>query len=261
MLHFSSWVRGGPPRSGDGTSNSRTGAPVRCQEGSSSDPFLIAGAFMDLGKQVPLSPAHDVANEMKVHRWGFDPVPQGQLMGQRQHGELLDGKNHSTPVAPFATDARGFHPKKPSEDRINQSYENMLGDELSLAAVPAGKIGSKWQKNLAYFTGLYRPRSMGPAKSADDIRLSVNEFGDRIQQDDPNSACKYLLLEEARCLATYQYEKQPLEAGKRCVKWFDEFQKCRWDQHKFDNGYTPIEGPALGTKRRPYIYYPDFKYA
>lgn len=68
-------------------------------------------------------------------------------------------------------------------------------------------------------------------------------------------------MEEFRCLQTYQVEKDPGSAGRRCVKWFDEYSKCEWDQHKFNQGYAAVEGPGLATKRRPYMFYPDFKYA
>ena len=64
-----------------------------------------------------------------------------------------------------------------------------------------------------------------------------------------------------RCLQVYQYEKDPQGASKRCVKWFDEMQKCMWDQEKINQGYTFIEGPGLLKKRRPYIFYPNYKYA
>lgn len=230
--------------------------PVQCDEG-----FKITGAFAELSKSVPLNPKHDADTHMDAHQWGTVKPPSSQLQGQRTYSEIFDTQNHVVPVAPFPYDSRGFHAGAPGEDRINESYENMLGDEMSLAPEPAAKFQSKWQKSLAYMTGVYHPTTFGAAKSADDIRLAVNEFSDKVNQDDPADACKYLVMEEMRCLQTYQYEKQPVEASKRCVKWFDEFQKCQWDQHKFVNGYTSIEGPALMKKRRPYIFYPDFKYA
>lgn len=229
---------------------------ARCDEG-----FKISGAFAELSKNVPLNPKHDADHHMDGHQWGVMKPPTAQLSGQKMYSEVFDGKNHAVPIAPFPYDSRGFHAAPVEEDRINESYENMLADEMSLAPKSAAKFQSKWQKNLAYMNGLYQPQTFGAAKSADDIRLAVNEFSDRVEQDDPSDACKYLVMEEMRCLQTYQYEKQPAEASKRCVKWFDEFQKCQWDQHKFVNGYTSIEGPALMKKRRPYIFYPDFKYA
>lgn len=228
---------------------------VRCQD------FAVRGASTDLARGVPLNPQHDLEHQMGAHQWGVEKAPQGQTSGQRMHGEVFDNRNHQTPLAPYPTDARGFHAAPPGEDRINLTYENMLADEMSLAPKPAAKFQSAWQKMLAYQTGLYNPEGFKAAKSGDDIRLAVNEFSDKVHQDDPKCACKYILMEEMRCLQTYQYEKQPQEASKRCMKWFDEYQKCQWDQHKFVNGYTAIEGPRLTKKRRPYIYYPDFKYA
>lgn len=222
---------------------------------------MVRGASVDLGHGIPISPNHDASHGMGQHQWGVVKQPMSQQMGQRMHGEVFDTRNHQTALAPYPTDARGFHAAPGAEDRINLTYENMLADEMSLAPKPEAKFQTKWQKNLAYQMGLYLPQTFGAAKTADDIRLNVNEFSDKVHQDDPKCACKYLLMEEMRCLQTYQYEKQPQEASKRCMKWFDEHQKCQWDQHKMVNGYTAIDGPALMKKRRPYIYYPDFKYA
>lgn len=230
--------------------------PVFCDEF-----FQTRGAFTELGKGIPLNPRHDAEHHMNSHQWGVESQPASQLLGQRMHGEIFDTRNHQVPVAPYPVDARGFHGGHVGEDRINLTYENMLGDEMSLAPKPAAKFQTKWQKKLAIQKGLYMPQTFGEAKTADDIRIATNEFSDKVNAEDPNCACKYLIMEEMRCLQTYQYEKQPQEATKRCVKWFDEWQKCQWDQHKFNNGYTAIEGPDLMKKRRPYIFYPNFKYA
>lgn len=228
--------------------------PVSCE-------LDLKGANVELALQVPLNPSHDAAQKFDAHQWGTAPRSDDETKGQRTHTEVLDGRNHQTPLAAYPTDARGFHAVQQPEDRINTTYENMLADEMALSGKPEGKFQTKWQKKLAYHHGLFQPRSFGPAKTADDVRIATNEFADKVNLDDPEDACKYILQEEMRCLQVYQYEMMPQEASKRCVKWFDEYQKCQWDQHKFNNGYQAIEGPALMKKRRPYIGYPDFKYA
>lgn len=229
---------------------------VLCEEG-----LNVRGAFGELAGGVPLNPKHDAEHHLGAHRWGTVVAPQAQSKGAITHTEVFDTRNHQTPFTVFPSDARGFHPHKPEEDRINVSYENMLSDVMSLDAKPAARFESKWQKTLAYDRGLYQPRTFGAAKSADDVRIATNEFADKVNADDPGNACKHLIAEEMRCLQTYQYEKDPQNATKKCVKWFSEAQQCAWDQHKFNNGYTAIEGPARTTKRRPYIFYPDFNYA
>eukprot|EP00747_Dinoflagellata_sp_TGD_P162263 gnl/TRDRNA2_/TRDRNA2_179679_c0_seq1.p2 gnl/TRDRNA2_/TRDRNA2_179679_c0~~gnl/TRDRNA2_/TRDRNA2_179679_c0_seq1.p2 ORF type:complete len:209 (+),score=55.71 gnl/TRDRNA2_/TRDRNA2_179679_c0_seq1:89-715(+) len=121
-------------------------------------------------------------------------------------------------------------------------------------------FSSKWEKLVAYHHGLYVPEMHQSTKTADDIRLAVDEFSAKVQKDAPKDACKYLQIEEFRCLSSHQYEKNPQGASKKCMKWWDEWQKCQWDQAKFNSGTTYIEGPQM-RRRRAYIFYPDFKYA
>lgn len=229
---------------------------VKCDEG-----LHVRGAFAELATGVPLNPKHDQEHHMGAHRWGTVVAPGGQSQGQITHNEILDNRNHQVPIAPYPYDSRGFHAGKKEEDRINVSYENMLADTMSLDAKPKARFQSSWQKMLAYDRGLYVPQTFRTAKSADDIRIATNEFADKVEADDPKNACKHLMTEEMRCLQTYQYEKDPAGAASKCMKWFSEAQQCEWDQHKFNQGYTAIEGPARTTKRRPYIFYPDFNYA
>jgi len=229
--------------------------PARCEE------FKVTGASADLAKQVPLSPKHDFTHDYKAHQWGYEKVSDGQTKGQKAYSEGLDALNHQVAKSVIPTDSRGFHADKANEDRINTSYEHMLADEMSLVKVPATQFESAWQKKLAYLHGLYVPSSFANAKTSDDVRISVSDFTDKMKHDDPKDACKYLAVEEMRCLQVYQYEKDSAQAAKRCVKWHSEHAKCLWDQHKFNNGYTFIETTTHDKKRRPYLFYPDFKYA
>ena len=90
--------------------------------------------------------------------------------------------------------------------------------------------------------------------------IAVSEFSDKVQQDDPDCACKYLKIEEFRCLQVHQVHVQPQVAARKCGKWFDETQKCLWDQEKMKSGITYVEGPQM-RRRRAYMFMPDYKYA
>merc|ERR1712151_775008 len=94
------------------------------------------------------------------------------------------------------------------------------------------KYSSNWERAVAYHHGLYIPETYTATKTADDIRLAVANFSEKVHQVAP----------------------------KKCMKWWDEVRKCEWDQAKFNSGTTYIEGPQM-RRRRPYIFYPDFKYA
>eukprot|EP00397_Hematodinium_sp_SG-2012_P046427 GEMP01052452.1.p1 GENE.GEMP01052452.1~~GEMP01052452.1.p1 ORF type:complete len:235 (+),score=64.23 GEMP01052452.1:32-706(+) len=212
-------------------------------------------------ESVPLTPKQNHDMDMNVYNYGFQPISEAQLKGCRTYREAQDALNHKAPVAPYPIDARAFHASKPDEDRINMQYENMLSDHLPLAGTPKPHFATKWQRAVAYHHGLYVPETHASAKTADDIRVAVADYTDKVQADTPNDACKYLQIEEFRCLQVHQLETQPREANTKCVKWFDEWQKCKWDQEKFNSGYTHIEGPQMMKKRRPYIFYPDFNYA
>merc|ERR1711953_62457 len=127
---------------------------------------------------------------------------------------------------------------KITEEQVNQTYEH----------------------NLSLHTSLDVTETYTATKTADDIRIAVANFEEKVHKDAPKDACKYLQIEEFRCLQTYQFETQPAVAAKKCVKWWDELKKCEWDQAKFNSGTTYIEGPQM-RRRRPYIFYPDFKFA
>merc|ERR1712170_73785 len=81
--------------------------------------------------------------------------------------------------------------------------------------------------------GLYVPEAHRPAKGADDVRIAVSEFSDRVQQAKPNDACKYLEIEEFRCLQSHQVELDVQGATSKCLKWLEQWQQCKWDEHKF----------------------------
>merc|ERR1712217_209903 len=141
---------------------------------------------------------------------------------------------------------------KITEEQVNQSYEHQLPFHMNIDGNAKPKYSSNWERAVAYHHGLYIPETYTATKTADDTRLAVANFSEKVHQDAPKDACKYLQIEEFRCLGTNQYETQPNVAAKKCVKW--------WDQAKFNSGTTYIDGPQM-RRRRPYIFYPDFKYA
>ena len=86
------------------------------------------------------------------------------------------------------------------------------------------------------------------------VRDQVAKFADSVHQSDPNDACKYLAIEEFRCLLTNKSE----DRATKCFKWNEEWMRCAWDQHKFNEGISFIEGPEL---RRAYRFAPNYKTA
>mmetsp|Transcript_53819 Transcript_53819/g.149304 ORF Transcript_53819/g.149304 Transcript_53819/m.149304 type:complete len:180 (+) Transcript_53819:95-634(+) len=133
-------------------------------------------------------------------------------------------------------------------------------DKIHVHRTKAPAYSTGWERAAAYHHGLYVPEMYQATKTADEVRAAVASFADKVHKDAPKDACKYLQIEEFRCLQTYRFETQPDVAAKKCMKWWSELQKCEWDQAKFNTGTTYIEGPQM-RRRRPYIFYPDFKYA
>ena len=116
--------------------------------------------------------------------------------------------------------------------------------------------GSGWEQMVKSHFGVLKTdhRTDHPV----DVRTEVAKFADSVHQSDPNDACKYLAIEEYRCLLTNKAETDAKTAATKCFKWNEEWKKCAWDQHKFSEGLTYIEGPEL---RRAYRFAPNYKNA
>lgn len=231
-----------------------------------ANPLALAGsegAFPELDRKVPLTPQMDDDLKTKLYRWGNAPIPVSRQAGSHTYTSIFDNRNHEAVRYPWTTDMRGFLPNlKPEADRINTQYSNMLSDHL-----PEGgftdkplHLSAEWERLLAYHHGLYHPERFRPARTEDEIRLAVNDFAAKLQADDPKNACKYLMLEEFKCLHAQQAHMDPEGAGMKCVKWFNEWRQCMWDQEKMNKGYTYIEDRPP-RKHRPYIGTPDWQYA
>ncbi len=87
-----------------------------------------------------------------------------------------------------------------------------------------------------------------------EVESRVTSFTANINKSDPTDACKYLAIEEYKCLVSNQHDTEG--SAKKCFKWYNEWRKCSWDQHKFNEGITYIEGPQI---RKPYLFAPNHK--
>jgi len=218
-------------------------------------------AFPEHVKQVPLTPKQDEELGYKTYKWGYEPIPLSRTTGGRYHDDPLDQRNHQVENVPWPHEKRAYHGNEhPSLDRINQQYDNMLSDYYPLSGY-SGKptFGSNWEKLLAYHHQIYKPEKYQEVKTADDIRLSVSDFVDRVNADNPKDMCKYLVIENFRCRQVYQETIDPTGAAKNCYKWERQLQQCQWDAEKMTKGHTYIE--QRGGRHRKYLFAPEYRYA
>lgn len=116
--------------------------------------------------------------------------------------------------------------------------------------------GFKWEQMIkSHFGVLTADRRKDQEVN---VREEVAKFANNIHLSDPEDACKYLAIEEFRCLVTNQAQNDPKTAATKCFKWNEEWKRCAWDQHKFNEGLTYIEGPEL---RKAYRFAPNYKSA
>ncbi|KAL8453077.1 hypothetical protein Emag_002037 [Eimeria magna] len=109
-------------------------------------------------------------------------------------------------------------------------------DAVAAAATAAGEVvrvdgtpppsSSKWERHLLYNYGLYDPRRLHAEKSPKEIENNVARFKQTLDAVDPKDACKYLQLEEYKCLQLNQAHRDPETASTKCVKWFQEWRQC-----------------------------------
>ncbi|EPT32112.1 hypothetical protein TGME49_223040 [Toxoplasma gondii ME49] len=231
------------------------------QSGAAS--ILGAEAFPELLSKVPLNPQMDEDKHFNKYKWGNEPIPVNRRTGSRMNSSIYDNRNHEAVRHPWSTDARTFHPNdNPEADRINTQYSNMVSDSFPEGGFSdAPRFSSNWERLLAYHHGLYSPEKFNSTtKTADEIRLAVNDFAAKVHADDPKNACKYLMIEEFKCLQSAQARIDPQGAATKCVKWFNEWRQCAWDQEKMVKGYNYIED-RRARKHKPYIGAPDLQYS
>ena len=58
----------------------------------------------------------------------------------------------------------------------------------------------------------------------------------------------------------YARAKDPDRAATKCVKWFDQWRQCQWDEEKMKKGYSFID-MRPPRKRKPYIAAPDHQFS
>lgn len=131
-------------------------------------------------------------------------------------------------------------------------------DHGSTSGVPGHgsfRPSSAWQRALAHNAGLYKyPHSGG------DSTLSETQFAKLVKEDDPASACTPLLIQEFRCLNRNDFSSDPGHASTKCVKWYNEWMQCKWDEEKMRFGYSYMEDlPA--RKHKAYIAAPNYQYS
>lgn len=233
---------------------------VKCEESEDVETSIShPRAFPELLHRTPMNPEADQRMGYNAYKWGAHEEPEARRHGGKPINDTYDNYNGhaSSSLLPWATDGRVFKQNiSPETDRINQSYSNMIGDHLPKEGYgQQPSFDSKWEKLLALHHGLYLPHQ-NAIHTDDQIRLSVANYSERMRTDDPDNACRYLKIEEFRCLKTHQYEMNPESASQKCLKWFNEWTQCHWDQEKFNRGYTYIE-PRPPHKRRPYIAAPN----
>ncbi|KAK1444867.1 hypothetical protein BgAZ_107730 [Babesia gibsoni] len=114
---------------------------------------------------------------------------------------------------------------------------------------------SPWLRSLARNAGLYRyPHADSGAE------LSETRFEKLVKEDDPKSTCTPLLVQEHKCLSGHGFDSDPSHAATKCVKWYNEWMQCKWDEEKMKMGYGYMEDlPA--RKHRAYIAAPNYQYS
>merc|ERR1711972_999372 len=134
-------------------------------------------------------------------------------MGDKEQG-FNKYKKYDEAQGPFPETFDFVNQLKITEEQVNQSYEHQLPFYMKVDGNSKPHYSTTWERTLAYHHGLYIPETYTATKTADDIRIAVANFSEKVHQDAPKDACKYLQIEEFRCLNVYQYELQPQVAAK-----------------------------------------------
>eukprot|EP00922_Rhytidocystis_sp_ex-Travisia-forbesii_P013930 GHVS01020777.1.p1 GENE.GHVS01020777.1~~GHVS01020777.1.p1 ORF type:complete len:247 (+),score=39.46 GHVS01020777.1:95-835(+) len=228
---------------------------------TSSPPLSTFDAFPEA--HVPLSSSMD-AQKHQLYRWGSIAKSEEEMGGSRAFSECLDSRNHSSiaNALPFPLRRSLFHPNStPEADRINTQYSAMITDNLPEGGFePVPRFSSKWEGLLSYHRGLYDPRANGAMRSEEEVRLAVGEYGDKVNADNPKSACKFIDIEHFRCREVHQHRMDPRGANEKCLKWQMEFDRCLWDEEKLSRGISYIED-RRHKKHRAYIGAPDYQFS
>ncbi|GFE52853.1 hypothetical protein BaOVIS_002570 [Babesia ovis] len=117
------------------------------------------------------------------------------------------------------------------------------------------KPDSSWQRAVARNAGLYHYPHSDAGSS-----MSETQFAKLVREDDPKSACTPLLIEEFRCLNRNDFGSDQGRAATKCVKWYNEWMQCKWDEEKMRFGYSYLQD-LPSRKHKAYIAAPDYQYS
>ncbi|VWU49771.1 ATP synthase-associated protein, putative [Hepatocystis sp. ex Piliocolobus tephrosceles] len=239
-------------------------------------------AFVDIIKKIPINPFIDSNENLNKYEYGVEKKTTERYTGVQVYDEH-DEKDHKKqqPIDyPFPVSKKLIFEKNKvnkADDRININYSNIISDlypeEGYTGPNKKKHFSSDWELLLAHNHGLYKfkninsnnynaiiNRDMYTLNTENDIRNNVNLYTDKINVDKPNDPCKYLGIEEYKCLLTHSFHMNTNISNQKCVKWFNEYMQCKWDEHKLNNGYNYIEN-RRDKKSKAYIAAPDYQYS
>ncbi|KAI4838540.1 ATP synthase-associated protein [Plasmodium brasilianum] len=236
-------------------------------------------AVLDIIKKIPINPFIDSNENLNKYKYGVEKKGIERYTGIQVYEEE-DEKDHKKKQPfdyPFPVSKHVIFEKNKvnkSDDRININYSNISTDLYPEEGykTPNRKkhFSSEWEILLAHNHGLYNFKStdnnvivnkdMYALNTENDIRNKLNLYIERINVDNPNDACKYLAIEEYKCLLTHSFHMNPDISNQKCVKWFNEYMQCKWDEHKLNYGYNYIEN-RRHKKSKAYIAAPDYQYS
>ncbi|ANQ08241.1 Uncharacterized protein PCOAH_00027640 [Plasmodium coatneyi] len=235
-------------------------------------------SILDVIKKIPINPFIDSNENLNKYKYGVEKKEIQRYTGVQVYEEEDKDHKKNQPIDyPFPVSKSVIFEKNKvnkSEDRININYSNIAGDlypEEGFKTPNRKKhFSSDWEMLLAHNHGLYNfkntdnntivNKDMYALNTENDIRNKLNLYADRINVDNPNDACKYLAIEEYKCLLTHSFHMNPDVSNQKCVKWFNEYMQCKWDEHKLNHGYNYIEN-RRNKKSKAYIAAPDYQYS
>ncbi|CXI40247.1 conserved Plasmodium protein, unknown function [Plasmodium berghei] len=236
-------------------------------------------SIIDIIKKIPINPFIDSNENINKYKRSVEKKSIDRYTGVQVYDED-DEKDHkkNKPIDyPFPINKNVVFKKNKvnnSDERINTNYSNIASDlypEEGFKTLNKNKhFSSDWELLLAHNHGLYHfknndnnaimNKDMHSLNTENDIRNKLNLYTERINVDNPNDACKYLAIEEYKCLLTHSFHMNPNTSNQKCVKWFNEYMQCKWDEHKLNYGHNYIEN-RRNKKSKAYIAAPDYQYS
>ncbi|KAK2196029.1 hypothetical protein BdWA1_002627 [Babesia duncani] len=104
------------------------------------------------------------------------------------------------------------------------------------------KPDEPWKRAIARNAGFYEYPKL--AQESDNSMFgegSTDRFAALLKAENPRSSCTPILVEEHKCLHMNDYCKDPERAASKCVKWYQEWMQCKWDEERLKFGYNYLE--------------------